>query len=509
MTIEKSRTNHKEQERREGGLWVNLSIRVKFLILYVLLISISISIAVYGVRKMGEMRDNLNDIIDVSSTKILLANQIIQDMLIIHREEKNMILAKSTDEIEGYDSRIKEQITLLVGRYAQLSAMADGTDKIMLSQFKERLDRWIAVNERVRQLKIAREDGHSRVVSGTEGRNQFKEVESIIKQFVAENQKDMRFKRDQNKQMFEQAFNTIFWITFPGLSLGAVLGILVIIDISNTLRKAVGSLSKGSGELEKAANDQLSGAVALASTTEDISNTIKDILVSARDISKSAQDLTEITDRTSRECQKGSVTLNKSQQGVEKIKDKVQLIARHMLDLGQKLQHISGVLSIINELSEQTNLLSLNATIEAAGAGEAGRRFAVVADEIRKLAERAVESTQEIRVMIDDIQQTSTTAIMVTEDGTKTVDEGLLLYQDVLKNFQEIIKLVEMRTDKIKEIDKATGQQSTSIDQLNKNIQNVAKTAKRAEASSNKTFKTVLQLLDITSDIEQIIGRKR
>ena len=249
--------------------------------------------------------------------------------------------------------------------------------------------------------------------------------------------------------------------------------------------------------------------MALASTTDEISNTIKDILISARDISKSAQDLTEITDRTSRECEKGSVTLNKSQQGVEKIKEKVQLIARHMLDLGQKLQHISGVLSIINELSEQTNLLSLNATIEAAGAGEAGRRFAVVADEIRKLAERAVESTQEIRAMIDDIQQTSTTAIMVTEDGTKTVDEGLLLYQDVLKNFQEIIKLVEMRTDKIKGIDKATGQQSSSIDQLNKNIQNVAKTAKRAEVSSNKTFKTVLQLLDITGDIEQIIGKKR
>ena len=220
MTVQRSRIKHNDQDRPDRGFWANLSIRVKFLILYVLLISISISIAVYSVRKMEEMRDNLNDIIDVSSTKILLANQIIQDMLTIHREEKNMILAKSNDEIEGYENRIKAQINGLNSHYAQLSTITGGPDKDLLARFKQKLDQWLQVNERVRQLKIARQDGHSRVVSGTEGRERFEQVDTIIKQFVSDNQKSMTIKRDQNKLMFEQAFNTIFWITsgFPGLS---------------------------------------------------------------------------------------------------------------------------------------------------------------------------------------------------------------------------------------------------------------------------------------------------
>ena len=102
-----------------------------------------------------------------------------------------------------------------------------------------------------------------------------------------------------------------------------------------------------------------------------------------------------------------------------------------MLDLGKKSQQIGGILEIINELAEQTNILSINATIEAAGAGESGKRFAVVADEIRKLADRVGGSTKEIRGLIDQIRAAVNAAVMATEGGSKAVDAGTRQFGEV------------------------------------------------------------------------------
>src|ERR1051326_6263946 len=95
-----------------------------------------------------------------------------------------------------------------------------------------------------------------------------------------------------------------------------------------------------------------------------------------------------------------------------------------MLDGGKKSQQVGGILEIINELAEQTNILAINATIEAAGAGESGRRFAVVADEIRKLADRVGASTKEIRVIVDDVRGAVNSTVMATEAGSKAVESG-------------------------------------------------------------------------------------
>ena len=113
------------------------------------------------------------------------------------------------------------------------------------------------------------------------------------------------------------------------------------------------------------------------------------------------------------------------------IKRQVDLIVTHMLDLGKKSQQIGGILEIINELAEQTNILAINATIESAGAGDAGKRFSVVADEIRKLADRVGGSTKEIRALIEEIRAAVNTTVMATESGTKAVDLGARQFAEV------------------------------------------------------------------------------
>lgn len=152
----------------------------------------------------------------------------------------------------------------------------------------------------------------------------------------------------------------------------------------------------------------------------------------------------------------------------------MDLIVTHMLELGKKSQQIGNILEIINELAEQTNILAINATIEAAGAGDSGLRFAVVADEIRKLADRVGGSTKEIRSLIEEIRGAVNSTVMATEGGSKAVDTGTRQFADVASAFRQIADLVATTTEAAREIELSTKQQATAVEQVNVAIANVA-----------------------------------
>ncbi len=176
-----------------------------------------------------------------------------------------------------------------------------------------------------------------------------------------------------------------------------------------------------------------------------------------------------------------------------------------MLTLGKKSQEIGSVLDIVSELAEQTNILSINATIEAAGAGEAGKRFAVVADEIRKLADRVAESAKEIRVLIDDVRSSVNTTVMATETGSKAVDSGSQQFGDVAAAFKQIARLVATTTEAAREIELSTKQQSTAVEQVNLAIANVSQATKESEASTGQTLQTVSQLASLSKDLLRLV----
>jgi methyl-accepting chemotaxis protein len=176
-----------------------------------------------------------------------------------------------------------------------------------------------------------------------------------------------------------------------------------------------------------------------------------------------------------------------------------------MLELGKKSQQIGGVLEIVSELAEQTNILAINATIEAAGAGEAGRRFAVVADEIRKLSDRVSGSTKEIRALIDDVRGAVNTTVMATEVGSKSVDAGSKQFADVAAGFKQIAGLVSTTTEASREIELSTKQQTSAVEQVNVAIANVAQATKETEASSGQTLQTASLLAVLSMALQRLV----
>jgi methyl-accepting chemotaxis protein len=264
-------------------------------------------------------------------------------------------------------------------------------------------------------------------------------------------------------------------------------------------------MQSSSAELQAAASQQATGAKEQATAMSEITTTISELLATARQIADSARRVAEIAGQTAGAARAGDGTVAKSQEAIATIRKQVDQIVGNMLELGKKSQLIGSVLDIVAELAEQTNILAINATIEAAGAGEAGRRFAIVADEIRKLADRVAGSTKEIRILIDDVRAAVNGTVMATESGSKAVDAGYRQFAEVAAAFAQIAAQVSTTTDAAREIELSTKQQSTAVEQVNVAISNVAQASHETEVSSGQTLRTASELTGLSRDLQRMV----
>jgi methyl-accepting chemotaxis protein len=180
--------------------------------------------------------------------------------------------------------------------------------------------------------------------------------------------------------------------------------------------------------------------------------------------------------------------------GIDDIRLTTQQSSDRILALGERSQEIGRVLTIIDEIAEQTKILALNAAIEAARAGEAGKGFAVVAEEIRKLADSVTESTQEIGRVVREIQAGTSALVMSTEKAAKKVEEGKQMAARTAEALDRIVAQVEETTDAAKQISIATQQQRTASDQVVVSMREVAQVSRQAAESSRQVSGAVMEL---------------
>lgn len=285
----------------------------------------------------------------------------------------------------------------------------------------------------------------------------------------------------------------------------ALAGFLITRSLSRQVGRSVGQIQSSSTELQAAANQQATATKEQATAMSEISTTINELLATSRQIAESSQRVAHIAAQTAAAARSGDAKVAAAHESIATIRRQVDLIVNHMLELGKKSQQIGAVLEIVAELAEQTNILAINATIEAAGASETGRRFAVVADEIRKLADRVAGSTKEIRGLIDDVRSSVNTTIMTTEGGSKSVDAGARQFSEVASAFGEIAELVSTTTEAAREIELSTKQQATAVEQVNIAITSAAQATKETEASSGQTLQTAMELGHLSRSLLRIV----
>lgn len=301
------------------------------------------------------------------------------------------------------------------------------------------------------------------------------------------------------------AQSLVLGATIAAIALAIAIAVLLGRAISRQVGTAIQQVQGSSTELRAAATQQASGARQQSGAMTEIATTIHELLATSRQIADSAKRVASIAEKTADSGRSGETAMKSALSSVGGIKRQVDVVVAHMLDLGKRSQQIGGVLEIINELAEQTNILAINATIEAAGATEAGRRFAVVADEIRKLADRVAASTKEIRGLVEEIRAAVNTTVMATEGSSKAVDAGMAEFQQVAASFKDIVALVGTTTDAAREIELSTRQQASGVEQVNGAIHGVAQTTRETETSSTQMLQTASQLSTLATDLMRLV----
>lgn len=233
-------------------------------------------------------------------------------------------------------------------------------------------------------------------------------------------------------------------------------------------------------------------------TFKEAYNKVENITESIKSVATNALKASEYSENVILEVESGVKKMQENAKGMEKIKEETNSSSKAIEDLGVRAKEIETIIRTIQAIAEQTNLLALNAAIEAARAGEHGRGFAVVADEVRKLAENSHTQSESISSIIEGIQKATQIAIKHMEATESSVEKGVNLNNEVNAAFAEIVNVVKQATDLMKDICQATEKQSRSsedilrmIKDIQKHIKEITKAATDQNQSSNEIFNSI------------------
>ena len=276
-------------------------------------------------------------------------------------------------------------------------------------------------------------------------------------------------------------------------------------DVTNAVKETArvsNEISSRTDEIAAGAQEQGQQTIEVAGAVEEMTKTI---LESTRNASLAS----DASKKYGNIAKEGGNVVNETINGMNKISEVVKKSAGTVQQLGKSSEQIGEIIQVIEDIADQTNLLALNAAIEAARAGEQGRGFAVVADEVRKLAERTTKATKEIAAMIKKIQNETGGAVTSMEEGTKEVEKGMQLADKAGASLKEIIEGAGNVVDIITQVAAASEEQSTASEQISKNIEAISSVTEQSAAGIVHIAQTAEDLNKLTQNLEHLISAFR
>jgi len=273
-----------------------------------------------------------------------------------------------------------------------------------------------------------------------------------------------------------------------------ILSLDAQIAIDSYVLSLIGSIRTTVTDVQGGITDQATAATQQAAAVAQTSTSLEQIRETSNQTLEKANELSDIAERSFEE---GSLGLSEVRNGVAaigSIREQVEDIARNMVNLSGLSKRIGEITASVNNLAQQSKMLAVNASIEAAKAGESGKGFAVVAEEMGNLAEQSEEATTQVRQMLDDVQSATEKAVMATEEGTKQVDSGVVLFENTGATMESLHKAIEQSAVASQQISASIRQQTLGIGQVTDAMVDINKVTTQFVATSSQIKRSVEDL---------------
>ena len=292
-------------------------------------------------------------------------------------------------------------------------------------------------------------------------------------------------------------------------------------DLADAFNQMVGNLSElvrqvreggmridaSSAQISAAIQEQTSTAAQQSASIAETTTTMEELARTSREITESSNEVVKTAIETQMDAQSGVEAVKYTVTQIEGVKEANEESIKGIRSLSEKVQQINEVMDIINDITDRTKLIAFNAAIEAAGAGEMGKRFGVVAQEIRRLADTVVEATEDIRKRIEEIHQATNNMVIASENNTKNIEQGLESTRVTSGSLEKNLGSANRTAESAKQISLSTQQQRTASDQVVQSLQEVSDGAKQFATTVKETNSVASDLSELSKELTALIER--
>ncbi|HWW72277.1 MAG TPA: methyl-accepting chemotaxis protein, partial [Duganella sp.] len=362
-------------------------------------------------------------------------------------------------------------------------------------------------------------DSHNR----TRGADRRRREAEAMRQQSQRKEEEAKAMNDQNQAAILRLMNELQEVADGDLTVQATVSEDITGAIADSvnytveeLRGLVGrvtataeQVTKASTHAQSIASNLLQASQQQSREIQDASATVAKMAGEITDVSRSASESADVARQSVAAAQQGSTAVENAIKGMHEIRDQIQDTSKRIKRLGESSQEIGEITELISDITEQTNVLALNAAIQAASAGEAGRGFSVVAEEVQRLAERSAEAAKQIGALVRTIQTDTHDAVAAMEKSTQGVVEGARLSDAAGAALNDISQVSNRLAELISGISLATGHQATSANGVARNIQHILTVTEQTQDGTQQTAQSIHKLSVLAQELKNSVARFR